>query len=264
MLTHLIQAANRLLRSPQTSLPNLLLTHFFTVILPMTAKLESTHLICQQSVKKTDDYEYIETQYGAVLTRYTGNSTRVRIPSEIGGIAVKALFGTPVQPFDFVRTFGIKSLAAVQIPEGITYIGKGAFSDNQLTSVTIPNSVTFIGYNAFSRNKLTSVTIPNSVTNLCGFDDNQLTSITIPNSVTFIGFNAFENNQLTSVIIPNSVTSIYAGAFANNPLTSVTFQGTIANLNSYVFNGDLRDKYLARGIGRYTRPNASSNTWTKQ
>jgi hypothetical protein len=30
--------------------------------------------------------------------------------------------------------------------------------------------------------------------------------------------------------------------------------------------GDLRDKYLATtgGIGRYTRPNSSSKTWTKQ
>jgi hypothetical protein len=26
----------------------------------------------------------------------------------------------------------------------------------------------------------------------------------------------------------------------------------------------LRTKYLAGGIGRYTRPNASSRTWTKQ
>jgi len=27
--------------------------------------------------------------------------------------------------------------------------------------------------------------------------------------------------------------------------------------------GDLRDKYLAGGIGRYTRPNNSIKTWTK-
>jgi hypothetical protein len=28
--------------------------------------------------------------------------------------------------------------------------------------------------------------------------------------------------------------------------------------------GDLREKYLAGGIGRYTRPNTTSKTWTKQ
>jgi hypothetical protein len=55
-------------------------------------------------------------------------------------------------------------------------------------------------------------------------------------------------------------------------LTSVTFQGTISNIHDWAFGtgmivgfiGDLRDKYLAGGIGTYTRPNGTSETWTKQ
>jgi hypothetical protein len=39
-----------------------------------------------------------------------------------------------------------------------------------------------------------------------------------------------------------------------------------ANLDTNAFHGlgDLRDKYLAGGIGTYTRPSGSSTTWTKQ
>ena len=49
-------------------------------------------------------------------------------------------------------------------------------------------------------------------------------------------------------------------------LISVTFQGTITSnnfSNSYSFPGDLCAKYLAGGPGTYTRPNASSQAWTK-
>jgi len=58
-------------------------------------------------------------------------------------------------------------------------------------------------------------------------------------------------------------------------LNSVKFEGTIASpdLNYFAFGasgryegyiGDLRVKYLAGGIGTYTRPSGSSYTWTKQ
>jgi len=211
-------------------------------------------------LKNTDGYEYYETQYGAVLIRYTENSKRVRIPAEIGGITVKALYGTYNHDYsreynsyyiydtDHYRgIFSGRDLTAVQIPEGIIYVGKYTFPNNQLASVILPNSVTYIGDGAFQ--------------------DNQLTSFTIPNGVTYIGDKAFQKNQLTSVTIPNSVTYIDGSAFDSNPLTSVTFQGTITSANFVSGNRypsyDLRDKYLAGGRGTYRR-DTSSTKWTKQ
>lgn len=90
------------------------------------------------------------------------------------------------------------------IPDGVTSIGKGAFSNCiSLKSVTIPNSVTSIGQSAFSGcTSLTSVTIPNSVTSIGegAFSNSGLTSVTIPNSVTSIGKNAFQGcTSLTQV-----------------------------------------------------------------
>ena len=97
----------------------------------------------------------------------------------------------------------------------------------------------------------------------------------IPNSVTSIDSSAFSSClSLASITIPNSVTSIGNYAFAGcSSLTSVTFMGNILEVYffAYVFGnsdysgyiGDLRAKYLAGGIGTYTRA-AGSMTWTKQ
>jgi len=79
--------------------------------------------------------------------------------------------------------------------------------------------------------------------------------------------------SLTSVTIPDSVKNIGRVAFYGcDSLTSVTFEGRISSGNFYggglyyepTFPGDLRDKYLAEGIGTYTRPNGDSETWTKR
>ena len=138
-----------------------------------------------------------------------------------------------------------------------------------LVGITIPNGVTNIGYMVFAY-----------CTNLA--------SVTIPNSVTTIESIAFDNcTSLASITIPNSVTTIKDSAFQECPnLTSVTFQGTIASDNlgqiysifvairdiyeTFVdspFPGDLRDKYLAGGIGTYTTTapvNDWNSVWTKQ
>jgi len=181
------------------------------------------------------------------------------------------------------RAFSHSGLTSVTIGNSVTYIGNSTFYVcDSLTSITIPDSVTSIGEDAFAHcYRLTSITIPDSVTSIgnSAFLGCSLTNVTIPNSVTYIGYQAFCNCSLTSITIPNSVTVIGGEAFSvsgsgSGSLTSVTFQGTITadnfgsfnlnNNNISPFYGDLRAKYLAGGIGTYTRPNTSSSTWTKQ
>ena len=127
---------------------------------------------------------------------------------------------------------------------------------------------------------LAGIIIPDSVTSIgfLSFCYAGLTSVTIPNSVTYIDSSAFAGcTSLTSVTIPNSVTKIDPSAFGGcDNLTSVTFQGTIASDNlgeiypTFVdspFSGDLRDKYLAGGIGTYTTTapvDWVDSIWTKQ
>jgi len=92
----------------------------------------------------------------------------------------------------------------------------------------------------------------------------------LPESLVFIDGNAFADNPMTSVTIPDSVISIGGNAFSCDRLTSVTFKGIITEDNLIIdsygtqpFPGDLREKYLAGGIGTYTRAR-DGNTWTKK
>ena len=170
-------------------------------------------------------------------------------------------------------------LNSVTIGSGVTSIESRAFYGcTRLTSVTIPNSVKGIGNYAFyACTSLTSITIPNSVIRIWDstFEEcRYLNSVTIGSGVTGIDSRAFYNCvRLTSVTIPNSVTAIGKDAFSGcTGLTSVTFQGAVdifhysafGSVDGIEYIGDLSDKYLAGGIGTYTRPNTSSLTWTKQ
>jgi hypothetical protein len=100
------------------------------------------------------------------------------------------------------------------------------------------------------------------------------------NNLTKIPEDGFSSCKLISITIPKSVTSIENEAFSGcSFLNSVTFQGKIdaknfhgENMENFgnvtfvkrgAFDGDLRDKYLAGGIGTYTRA-PQSNTWTKK
>lgn len=107
----------------------------------------------------------------------------------------------------------------VVIPEGVTIIGRGAFSQNSaLTSVVIPEGVTGLYDWAFSAcDSLKSVKIPESVTwiNREAFDHcKSLKSVVIPKGVTRVGYRAFCGcRSLKSVTILQGETSIDSRAF---------------------------------------------------
>ena len=88
----------------------------------------------------------------------------------------------------------------VDIPQGITRIGGGAFAScGTLVSVTIPEGVTRIDKEAFVRcYELRRVIIPSSVTSI-GDDAfklcTNLRSVKVPISVTKIGRQAFDSNS---------------------------------------------------------------------
>ena len=142
------------------------------------------------------------------------------------------------------------------IPDGVTSIGRGAFSDcAALTGIWVTEGNSHYSSDAsgvlFSKDKTTLVqcpgtlaacTIPDSVTSIVGwaFDGcASLTSVTIPDGVTSIGNGAFYNcTSLTSVTIPDSVTSICYAAFSNcKSLTNVYFTGTEEAWNGITIDG---------------------------
>ena len=74
------------------------------------------------------------------ITRYSGVSTSLEIPSEIDGKTVTAIGAD---------AFAGAPLSSVTIPETVTAIGAGAFQGTDLTWVKVPASVAEIGEKAF-------------------------------------------------------------------------------------------------------------------
>lgn len=74
------------------------------------------------------------------ITRYSGVSTSLDIPSEIDGKTVTAIGA---------NAFAGAPLSSVTIPETVTAIGAGAFQGTDLTWVKVPASVAEIGEKAF-------------------------------------------------------------------------------------------------------------------
>jgi len=237
------------------------------------------------------------TSIGEAAFIYCDNLTSVTIPNSVTSIEENAFQQcynlTSVAIPDSVTSIGSgaftynRSLASVTIGNGVIKIENDTFGDcDSLTSVTIGNGVTSIDKEAFSG--CTSLTEFNVATGnntyasengvlynknktaLIRYFEGKTGSFTIPNSVTTIKDWAFAYcTSLTGVTIPGSVTKILNMAFYEcTGLTSVTFQGTIVDLGELAFDpdiggDDLRDKYLAGGIGTYTRA-ANGTTWTKQ
>jgi hypothetical protein len=93
---------------------------------------------------------------------------------------------------------GCKSLKVLDIPNSVTIIKNGAFSEcTSLVNVDIPNSLICLEDDAFS----------NCVS---------LKNINIPISLKNIGFNAFYGcSSLQSIDIPNGTEEIHVGAFSD-------------------------------------------------
>ncbi|GHU02070.1 hypothetical protein FACS1894147_03170 [Spirochaetia bacterium] len=206
---------------------------------------------------------------GVLITRYTGTSAAVLIPSRIRGLPV-----TSIEESAFANR---KDLTTINILDGVTTIESEAFSGcTGLTSVNIPASVTYIGIDAFEGcTGLTSeqsglkililggvgggaiitgytgtaaaVLIPATVGGTPvtrierdAFKDcTGLTSVSIPESVTTIGDWAFYGcTGLTSVSIPASVTTIDVAAFSGcTALTSVSIPSGVTTIESEAFSG---------------------------
>ena len=120
----------------------------------------STKSTSSEEAQASDfEYKFKEELGGIEITEYKGKKEVINIPAKIDGKNV-----TSIGEDAFVGCAGITSAI---IPNGVTTIGKNAFSCLELTSVIIPDSVTKIGENAFIFcSRLTNVVLPDSVTEI--------------------------------------------------------------------------------------------------
>lgn len=129
----------------------------------------------------------------------------------------------------------------VEISEGVTNIGEGAFRDcMKLTSVKIPNSVTTIGKEAFEWCiKLRHIDIPNSVISIGegAFSDSRIATINFPANLSTIEKYTFEGcRDIISMVIPHGVKVIGFGAFAQcTSLNSLSIPNSVETIYDQAF-----------------------------
>lgn len=201
-----------------------------------------------------DDHEYLleEGDYVTFLKEYRDQYNQDKLYYAFVDL-IKETFGITIEWFirndpDF---FGLNyidkntPIPHINIPAGVTKIGKSAFAYCLLTSITIPDSVTTIEgdafYNCYS---LATVTFGDNsqLTTIGGYAFSycsSLTSITIPDSVTSIGSHAFYGcSALTSITIPDSVITIGDHAFGNcSSLNSTTIPDSVTTIGEDAFAG---------------------------
>ncbi|MBR5345368.1 MAG: leucine-rich repeat domain-containing protein [Clostridia bacterium] len=92
----------------------------------------------------------------AEITGYTGEETDIAIPAEVDGLSVSRIGSW---------AFEKSAVARVEIPEGITAIGRYAFSECQvLSEIILPESLTSLGDCAFMLcSSLKSLTLPEAL-----------------------------------------------------------------------------------------------------
>ena len=169
------------------------------------------------------------------LSTYTFNGSKVTSVSFADGFTGPFTFNTGVFQ-------GCSSLTNVELPEGVTVIGKDCFNGASIVTFVLPDSVTEIKSGAFANcKKLTTFTI-NPTSNLTTLgsqvfkDGISLTSFYFPNSLTSIGSGLFvyNNGSLKELINFENcgVTSIPEGVFSQcSGLKEIKFPYGVTEIN---------------------------------
>jgi uncharacterized repeat protein (TIGR02543 family) len=164
-----------------------------------------------------------------VLVKYNGTAAVVNIPEGITEIGKQAFFLSPA--------------TIVTIPEGVTKIGDRAFYSSHLKKINIPNSINEIGKEAFSTSKITEIRIPDCVTSIKDNTFNRcfkLKEIILPANLNSIGKNAFYScTSLSNVTLPEGILRIGDGAFSNcTKLAQISIPKSVMRIGVNIFKND--------------------------
>ncbi|WP_343210326.1 leucine-rich repeat domain-containing protein [Anaerolentibacter hominis] len=146
--------------------------------------------------------------------------------------------------------FGCYGLEEVDVPEGITYIGRWAFqNDGMLKSLSLPSTLTGFDPEFYSGNAEISISEKNpcfeAANNVLFSKDNtklfKASALTegetyrVPAGVTQIGPYAFAGTNVSRIILPEGLSAVGEGAFSDCPcLEDLTFPDSVTTLGNNI------------------------------
>lgn len=200
------------------------------------------------AVLEEGDFKYTELPNGTLkLTRYTGNSTQVEIPSSIGGKTV-VMIGD--------KTFsGCNDLTSIKIPAGVTNIGEDSAASSSsaefpvfdecdsLTEIVVDSSNEWYSSAEgilYNKEKTTLLICP------AGKSGNAV----IADGVTGVSGQAFYHcSSLTSITIPASVGSIMGIDMRNSVYRNINSAfGDCSSLTEIIVDNDNKTYCSRDGI----------------
>ena len=265
----------------------------------------------KMTVKGTDKAELEKAEELEAILQTETNGKGLSLPKFAvvdDHIAGKAFYGdtelkqytidsniTSIGDFAFARS----GLTNIEIPNGVTHIGMGAFYHcDDLATIKVPSSVKEIEAYAFAKTRMmdnwkmygsseflimgdgilvaynglnTSVTIPEGVKQIgpeCFKDISRLMEISLPESLEIIREGAFYNcKNLRNVTGGNNVKTIEDRAFYGCPLNTIRMMESVTEvgLNAYdVSNTSLKDEYKSVVFMGSTLPKVSYTETTSR
>ena len=143
----------------------------------------------------------------------------------------------------------------VMVPDHVTTIGRGAFSNSSVSRIILPSGLTRIEPYAFScvRN-LTEILIPSGVRRI--EEDTfsgckELRHVVLPSAATYIGECAFQDcYDLTAIVLPSGLREICASTFLHcESLRSLTIPDGVEFIRAFAFaHSGLRSLVIPRSV----------------
>jgi len=221
----------------------------------VSADTVGTAAIVMTADEDSCDWDYTEDSKGElIILRYTGNSDRICVPSEIGGKKVRKI-GRNAFNSCIIRELtvpegitaigdgafrGICGLKEMKLPESITAIGEGAFEKSSVEKINIPSAVKTISRGAFENSCVSEIEFAEGLRNIgedafkgCG----KLFSAELPSTVTYIGPGAFKGSAIEIMNIPIGVTEITESAFEDSALSYIVIPETVESIRTKAFSG---------------------------
>lgn len=141
----------------------------------------------------------------------------------------------------------------IEIGEGITSIGEGAFTyfQNPALEVSLPSTLTEIGGYAFALSVVKEIDIPNRVELIgeCAFANSSLKHIVLPDSLEKLGDGVFRNTESLQKVDNwnDKVKVIDDAAFSNTGIESMEIPDSVETVGDMAFMGCRRLKTITMG-----------------